>query len=173
MEFIVRRTGDPREAQITEGGQLVGQLKKDGDKTAILRTEDGSGRVLQLNPRVDGVISAFSSAVYDNENLVFKIKSGLFSHNGKVYMFKGLPEGVSMSGHLNGTKVIIRLDEFPYQDVDQVDRETREKLLRYRGIEVGRVSGLGTRGHKVVLHDDLLDIGLPLSAVSYLLYSTG
>lgn len=172
-EYIIRRTGGPREAEITENGRFVGQLEEDNDKTAILRTKDGSGRVFELNPRVDGVISTFSSTIYDSESLVLKIKSGLFSHNGNVYMFKGLPEGVAMIGHLSGVKVISRLDRFPYQDLDQVDRETRERLSRYRGIEVGRISGLGSRGHKVALHDDLFDIGLPLSAASYLLYSTG
>jgi hypothetical protein len=176
IEYLVKRTGNPSEAEILQSGQLVAHLEnasQNGRILSRLKTEDGTGRVYELDPRVDGVISPFSSEIYDKGKPVLKIKSGVFSHDSKVYMFKSLPEGVSMKGHLNGIKSVTRLDNFPYKSVGEIDRDTRERLLRYRGVEVGKISGLGTRGHKVVLDEELSDIGLPLSAASYLLYSTG
>jgi hypothetical protein len=140
---------------------------------SILKVEDGSNRVYELDPRVDGVISPFSCAIYEDGKLVLKIKSGAFSYNDRVYVFKSLPEGNSMRGHLSGSKSICRLDNFPYHSVDEIDRETREKLSRNRGVEVARLSGLGKLGHKVTVSEELEKISLPLSAASYLLYSTG
>lgn len=171
----MRRTGGDK-AEVTQGGQLVGYLEhaKTGDPRARLRTEDGTNRSFEFDPRVDGVIAAFSCAIYDEtKNLVLKIKSGCFAYGGKVYVFKSLPEGSSMKNHLSGTKSICRLDNLPYNDVDEIDRETREKLFRHRGVEVGKLSGFGRLEHRVTLSDDLSEIGLPLSAASYLLYSAG
>ncbi len=174
-EYVVRRTGDPGEAEIVQSGQLVARLEKlKGDLRALLKAEDGSHRIYHLDPKVDGAISPFSIAIFeDGGKLILKIKSGAFSHHGKVYLFKSLPEGKSMKGHLHGSKYICRLDNFPYQSVDDIDRETREKLNRYRGVEVGTLSGLGKFGHRVRLGEELMDVGLPLSAASYLMYSTG
>ncbi len=78
-----------------------------------------------------------------------------------------------MRGHLHGLKYISRLDHLPYQSVDEIDRMTREQLNKHRGVEVGRLDGLGSLGHEVFLDEELAEIGLPLSAASYLLYSTG
>jgi len=174
VDYLVKRTGNPSEAEIFQSGRLVAHLvnaSQNGQVISRLKTEDGC--IFELDPRVDGVISPFSFQIYDDGRPVLKIKSGVFSLDGKVYVFKSLPEGVSMKGHLSGTKSITRLDNFPYKNVDEIDPETRGKLLRYRGIEVGKISGLGTRGHKVILDEELSDIGLPLSAASYLMYSTG
>jgi len=88
-------------------------------------------------------------------------------------MFKSIPEGKSMRHHLSGTKYICRLLNFPYHDIDGIDAETRERLIKHRGIDLGTFSGLGKLKHEVKLNDELADIGLPLSAASYLLYATG
>jgi hypothetical protein len=175
-EFVVRRTAGDR-AEIIQGGHLVGYIehpKSGRDLRARLETEDGTNRVYEFDPRVDGAISTFSYAIFDEkQDTILKIKSGCFSYVGKVYVFKSLPEGTSMKRHLSGTKSICRLDNLPYQSVDEIDRETREKLYRHRGVEVGRLSGFGRLGHKVTLDDDLSGIALPLSAASYLLYAAG
>jgi hypothetical protein len=174
-EYVVKRTGDPNEAEIMHSGKLAAHLDKiQGELRTILKYEDGSHRILYLDPKVDGAITPFSTAVYDKEGkILLKIKSGCFSYNGKIYLFKSLPQGVSMKGHLHELKYICRLDHLPYQSVDEIDRMTREKLNIHRGIEVGRLSGLGSLGHEVSLDEELAGIGLPLSAASYLLYSTG
>jgi methyl coenzyme M reductase gamma subunit len=88
-------------------------------------------------------------------------------------MFKSLPEGKSLKHHMSGTKYICRLVNFPYHDVSEIDLETRERLSRYRGVDVGTLSGLGKLKHQVRLGEELADLGLQLSAASYLLYSTG
>lgn len=176
VAYLVKRTGAPNEAEILQAGKLVAHLENvTGNRrmSSRLMTEDGTGRVFDLDPRVDGVLSPFSFSIYDKGKLALKIRSGAFSFNDRVYMFKSLPEGVSMKGHLSGAKSITRLDNFPYKSVDGIDPETREKLYRYRGVKVGKLSGLGTRGHEVTLDEELADIGLPLSAASYLMYSTG
>ena len=174
-EYVIKRTGTPGEADITQSGQLVARLdKRKDDLRTLLKVEDGSLRNLYLDPKVDGVISPFSTAIYgDDGESVLKIKSGSFSYGGKIYLFKSLPEGHSMRGHLDGVKYICRLDHLPFHNIDEIDRETREKLYKHRGVDVGRLSGLGILGHKVVLGEELASIGLPLSAASYLLYSTG
>jgi hypothetical protein len=175
VEYVIRRTGDPSEGEILQSGKPVAFLDKPkGDLRTVLKVEDGKGRIFYLDPKVDGVIAPFSTAVYeDSGKILLKIKSGCFSFNGKIYLFKSLPEGQSMKGHLQGSKNICRLDNLPYHYVDEIDRETREKLNKHRGADVGRLSGLGSLGHKVTLSDELVEIGLPLAAASYLLYSTG
>jgi hypothetical protein len=175
LEYVVTRTGDPSEAEIRQSGELVARLDKmKGDLRTLLKLENPPKRMFYLDPKVDGSIAAFSTVVYDDSGKTWlKIKSGVLSYNGKIYLFKSLPEGKSMSGHLLGMKFISRMDNLPFHDVDEIDRQTREKLIKHRGMEVGRLSGLGSLGHKVVLSDELKDIGLPLAAASYLLYSTG
>lgn len=172
---MVRRTGAPGEAEILQSGRPVAHLEKlENELGAVLREEEVSNRVYRLDPRVDGVISPFSSAIYEDDGEpILKIKSGCFAYNGKIYLFKSLPEGKSMKGHLDRSKYICRLDNFPYYSVDEIDRETRERLNRHRGVDVGKLSGLGKLGHRVTLNHELAGIGLPLSAASYLLYATG
>jgi hypothetical protein len=174
-EYVVRRTGDPNEAEIIHSGKLAAYLDKiPGELRTILKYENGSGRTLYLDPKVNGTIAPFSTAIYDNSGKpILEIKSGCFSYRGKIYMFKSLPQGKSMKGHLHQLKFITRLDHLPYHNVDEIDRMTREKLQKHRGVEVGTLEGLGTLGHEVTLDEELEPIGLPLSAASYLLYSTG
>lgn len=148
--------------------------RADDNLQSLLKLENGSKRIYRLDPRVDRAISPFSTTIYEGDGkILLRIKSGVFSYIGKIYLFKSLPEGKSMKGHLSRSKYICRLDNFPYHDVDEIDRETRERLNRYRGVDVGRLSGLGKLGHKVTIDEELREIGLPLAAASYLLYSTG
>jgi len=174
-EYVVRRTGDPNEAEIIHSGKLAAYLDKiPGELRTILKNENGNDGVLYLDPKVNGVIAPFSTAIYDNSGkLVLEIKSGCFSYSGKIYMFKSLPHGKSMKGHLHPLKYITRLDHLPFHSVDEIDRMTREKLQKHRGVQVGTLEGLGSLGHEVSLAEELAPIGLPLSAASYLLYSTG
>jgi hypothetical protein len=173
-EYIIKRTGDPNEAEIFQSGQLVARLEKGREPLhALLKIEDGTNKSYQLDPRVDGIIAPFSLAILDGGKPELKIKSGCFSYRGKIYLFKSLPEGKSMRGHLHGTKYICRLDHLEYHTVDEIDRVTREKLMKHRGTDVGQLSGLGSLGHTVKLGGELSEIGLPLSAASYLLYSAG
>jgi len=173
--YVIKRTGDPSEAEIFQSDKLVALLDRPkGELRTVLKLEDGMLRIFYLDPKVDGTIAPFSTAVYEDPGKIFlKIKSGCFSLNGKIYLFKSLPEGHSMKGHLHGLKYICRLDNLPYHDVEEIDRETREKLNKHRGVDIGRLSGLGRLGHEVTLSNELVEIGLPLAAASYLLYSSG
>jgi len=175
VEYVVRSSRDHHDAEIFQSGRLAAHLEAPGgDLRALLKLEDGSGRVYHLEPRVDGTITPFSSSIYENGGKpILKIKSGVFSYRGKVYLFKSLPEGRSMKGHLDGSKYICRLDNLPHHDVDEIDRLTWGQLSKYRGVDVGRLSGLGKLGHKVTLEGELTDVGIPLSAASYLLYAVG
>ena len=174
-EYVVKRTSNSNDAEITRSGQLVARIeksKKDGLRFQ-LKVTDGS-IVYELDPRIDGMISPFSLTIYeDGKEPLLKIKSGCFSYEEKIYLFKSVPEGKSMSSHLEGGKYICRLENFPFHSIDEIDRETWEKLSRHRGVDVGRLSGFGRLAHKVILDEGLAGIGLVLSAASYLLYSTG
>jgi len=173
VEYVIRRTGSPKDADIFESGNLVARLEKENVLGTLLRLEDGSN-IFHFDPKVDGVLSPFSTTIYDGAGkLILKIKTNCFSHSNQVYMFKSLPEGKSLKHHLSGTKYICRLVNFPYHDINEIDLETRERLSRYRGVDVGTLSGLGKLKHQVRLGEELADVGLPLSAASYLLYSTG
>ena len=103
-----------------------------------------------------------------------KIENNLFCHNGQIYMMNNLPEGRLTRDHLSGSRLISRLVNFPCKNLDEVDHEIWQRLGRHRGFQVGEMSGFGrTGGHKVKLEPELEDIGVPLSAASYLIYSTG
>ncbi len=107
-----------------------------------------------------------------NKEYVLKIKDNLFQHGGSFYWLGGIPEGRPIKAHLIGSKIICRLVNFPFSQVDDVDEETKHQLKRYRGIYVGEFFGLGSSGFHLKLGNELNDIGLPLVASSYLLYST-
>jgi hypothetical protein len=65
------------------------------------------------------------------------------------------------------------LDNFPFSELSDVDYETRSKLIsKFRGAPVGELDGLGKEGHHLRFFNELEDIGLPLAASCYLLYST-
>jgi len=173
VEYVIRRTGSPKDADIFQSGKLIASLEKENVMETLLRAEDGS-KIFHFDPKVDGVLSPFSMTVYDGAGkAILKIKINCFSRDNQIYMFKSLPEGKSMKHHLSGSKYICRLLNFPYHDINEIDPETRERLSRHRGVDVGTLSGLGKLKHEVKIGDELADIGLPLSAASYLLYSTG
>ncbi|MGI0091896.1 MAG: hypothetical protein ACREBS_09315 [Nitrososphaerales archaeon] len=188
-EYVVKRTHSPSEATILKDGKLIGEIRKNDDGLDyVLRTkmnQKNDQKVFLLTPRVDGKISPFSIAVYEGDagkakdkkarigNQILKIKNNLFWHNGQVYMMKNLPEGRLSKDHLSGSRFISRLVNFPYKSDAEVDPETWERLRRYRGFQVGEMTGFGINGHKVKLDPELEDIGVPLSAASYLIYSAG
>jgi hypothetical protein len=172
-EFIVTRKDSPRNAEIVQDGKIVAQLEGGKDLYSILNTTDGT--TYFFHPSVDGKIQPFSMTVGKNsgsQEIVLKIVAHLFAYQRNLYVIGGIPEGKSPRD-IGQTKFICRLVNFPYSDVDQIDPHVREKLGRYRGAEVGELSGLGRRGHKVVLGEELKEIGLPLAVACYLLYSAG
>ena len=141
--------------------------------------ESENGYIFRLTPKVDGAIRPFSFEVYEENSadseraMILKIKDNLFSHHNEMYIMRGVPEGRPMSKHILGARSICRLVNFPFKTLDEIGHETKTKLTRLRGAEVGEISGYGTKGHKVKLSYELEDIGIPLSAASYLMYSTG
>ncbi len=159
----------------------MGNISKNNKLDFVIRSISGRELFL-LTPKVDGEIRPFSIAAYELEqsdssskigNQILKIKHSLFWHNGSFYMMRNLPEG-RVSDHLSGTGFISRLANFPFKNDGEIDPATWQRLHRYRGIEVGEMSGLGsTGGHKVKLQPELKDIGIPLSAASYLIYAMG
>jgi hypothetical protein len=172
-EFIVTRKDGPRSAEIVQDGKIVAQLEGGKVPHSILNTTDGT--TYFFHPSVDGKIQPFSMTVEKNtgsQEIVLKILVHLFAYQQNLYIIGGIPEGKSPR-YIWQSKYICRLVNFPYSDVDQIDPHVREKLGRHRGVEVGELSGLGRRGHKVVLGEELKEIGLPLAAACYLLYSTG
>ena len=82
------------------------------------------------------------------------------------------PEGKHWNEYLSGPRYISRLDNFPYSDLKEIDHHIKHKLRRFRGVQVGEVSGLGLQGHHVKVDKELEVIGLLIAASSYLIYST-
>ena len=87
-------------------------------------------------------------------------------------MLTNHPEGKHWNEYVSGIRYISRLDNFPYSDLREIDHHVKHELLRFRGVSVGEVSGLGIQGHHVKLGKELEVIGLQLAASSYLIYST-
>jgi hypothetical protein len=87
-------------------------------------------------------------------------------------MLTNHPEGKHWNEYLSGTRYISRLDNFPYSDLTDIDHHIKHELLRFRGVPVGEVSGLGIQGHHVKVEKELEVIGLLIAASSYLIYST-
>jgi hypothetical protein len=183
-EYVVRRTGSPWEAEIMKDGEKIGQMYKGNDTNVRVSAIIGNNTAkFLLTPRIDGKVTPFSIAAYEQEKnldqkngrekIVFKIKNNVFWHNGRIYLLNSIPEGRLSRDHLSGSRFISRLVNFPFKNHEEIDLETWERLRRYRGIQVGEISGLGITGHKVKLESELEDIGIPLAAASYLIYSTG
>jgi hypothetical protein len=136
-----------------------------------------------LTHKVDGEVRPFSIACYfaksnriDNteQQLCLKIKDHIFFHKNNSYSIgAAIPIGGHPGDFLTGVKYICRLVNFPFSGVDHIDSETKHRMKRYRGIAVGEFYGLGADGYHVKIHsDELTDIGLPLTASTYLLYTT-
>ena len=171
-QFVVKRIGSPWEADILEENEKVASLQKEGNLNFVVRLSK-DGKTLRLTPKVDGAIRPFSFEVSEEGAPILKIKNNLFFHNGQIYVLKNVSEGRPMSQHILGSRYISRLVNFPFTKMEDIDPEIRERLNRFRGIEVGELSGFGANGHKVKLSEELEDIGIPLAAASYLMYSSG
>lgn len=171
--YTVKRTGGFADAVVTEGGKEVAQIRPKGTGTFELESADGA--LWRLDPRVAGEIRPFSLVVTPASGTgtpVLRIQNHVFQHGGRFYMLMGIPEDRHPKDHLIGGRFIIRLDRFPFTNMEDIDRETWGRLRRLRGVSVGEIGGLGLDGHTVELSDELGPIGLQLAAASYLLYST-
>jgi len=181
IEYVVRQPDSPAEATIFQNQREVGRLHVEGK--GMFKLLGNENQYWILCNKVDGEIRPFSMTVISgidkdlamnapDEECVLKIKDNLFQHKGSFYWLGGIPEGRPIKAHIMGSKIICRLVNFPFSHVDDVDDETKHQLKRYRGIYVGEFYGLGSSGFHLKLENELNDIGLPLAASSYLLYST-
>ncbi|MEM0075303.1 MAG: hypothetical protein QXT39_03670 [Conexivisphaerales archaeon] len=170
VEYTVKRTGGPGEAVIFLNDREVAKLSKEDDQVTLISRD---GERWNISRRVEGELRPFSMQVKHGEKSVLTIKDNLFKHKGKFYLFMGIPEGKPMREILLGRRFICRLDNFPFNEHHEIDHETRSRIRRFRGPAVGELDGLGKAGHKVKLEDELKDIGLQISACSYLIYSAG
>ena len=173
IEYSIRSESE-NSAKILLHGKAIAHLQTKGNDVSSLETL--TGRIWEMTRRVDREIRPFSllirTASKASQNFILKIKDHLFAYGGKMYMFGAVPEGTGPHLHLRGTKFIGRLDGFPFQDPDQVDLETKNRLKRLRGVPVGEFTGIGKKTHLVKLEKELEPIGLQLAAACFVLYST-
>jgi hypothetical protein len=180
VEYLVTRTGRPGDAKIFASGEEVAEIQKGEGQTCVMKTKDGE--TLILSRTVNGEVRPFSlemtalksGGAHAGEGGIsaFTIRDHLFEHHGKIYMLTNSPEGRPLREFLLGKRYICRLDNFPFSRLAEMDHETRSRLRRFRGVPVGEMDGIGTEGHHVRLSEELEDIGMPLAAACYLLYST-
>jgi hypothetical protein len=180
IDFLVMsEIGQFSSARILKENSTIAILERRPSGDVILQSNEGN--FWKISQKVDGEYRPFSSVVtlegtgsgpIETGPVVLKIRDHLFSHNGKMYMLSNIPEDKHQHHVLRGPKFISRLDNFPYDDPSKVDPETRYRLRRHRGIQVGEISGIGHSGHKVSLNSELADIGLLLAACAFLLFTT-
>lgn len=147
-----------------------------GQTGLSFRLESTAKETWELNPRVHGEVRPFSmnvTASGDQKGPVLTIRNHVFFHGGRAYLLTGIPEDVSPADHVLGKRHVSRLDKFPFSSLESIDSETWGRLKRHRGVSVGTFGGLGLGEFRVMLSQELQDVGLPLAAASYLLYSTG
>jgi hypothetical protein len=172
-EFVVKRTGGASDAVVYGEGITLATLHGDGALQFKLSSQAGGN--WSLDPRVNGEIRPFSMNVTftgGSGKPVLTIMNHIFFHNAKAYMLTGVPQDIHPAEHILGKRHVNRLDRFPFSSLEEIDRETWGRMGRQRGVSVGTMEGLGLNGFKVELNPELQDIGLPLSAAAYLLYST-
>lgn len=170
----MKRTGKTSDAVINQGGRRVATLRGEGD--LLFRLESTASECWMLNPRVHGEIRPFSMAVTVSGHMdepVLTIRNHVFFHNGRAYILTAIPADVHPAEHTLGKRHISRLDKFPFSNLEDIDLQTWGRLRRHRGDSVGTIEGLGVDEFRVAISPELQDVGLPLSAASYLLYSTG
>ena len=181
-EYILKQTASTKDARVYQNENEVGRLLVEGKGLfKLIGFENQSWRLCN---KVDGEVRPFSMIVYvsgtaeylapntPEEEYVLKLKDHLFQHNGSFYSLGGIPEGRPAKDHIIGSKTICRLVNFPFSHIEEVDQETKHHLKKFRGIYVGEFFGLGPTGFHVKLDNELYEIGLPLAASTYILYST-
>jgi hypothetical protein len=174
VHFSVRRTGRPSDAAIWREGAREGTLGREG--ALLFRLASAANEVWILDPRVHGEIRPFSMAVtasVPGGRAVLTIRNHVFFHHATPYMITSIPEDMHPAEHLLGMRHINRLENFPFSRLEDIDLETWGRLRRQRGTSVGTIEGLGADEFRVALGGELADLGMPLAATSYLLYSTG
>ena len=174
MEYSVKRSGKPSDAVISQGGKRVATLSGEGD--LLFRLESETEGSCTLNPRVQGEVRPFSMRVTASSapgEPVLTIRNHVFFHDSKAYILTAIPEDVHPAEHALGRRHVNRLDKFPFSRLEDIDLQTWGRLRSQRGVSAGTIDGLGLEEFRVSLSQELQDIGLQLSAASYLLYSTG
>jgi hypothetical protein len=172
IEYKVRKSAGPLVATISSRGDEVADIRTGGDRTFLLVKPDGS---LKMDPRVHEV-RPFSMRVTPTEGRgepVLTIRNHLFFNHHKAYFLTGIPEDVRPADHLLGKRHVSRLDTFPFSSLEDVDPETWGRLRRHRGISVGTIEVAESGECTVALSEELGEIGLPLAAASFLLYTAG
>jgi hypothetical protein len=162
---------EPEVARIFSKQQQIGELRNVAK--GLFRLTDEAKSWL-LNRKIDGTLLPFSMLISEERDSkeILKVKDHLFPYNAYFYMIGGIPESQNPKDHLRGYKYIIRITNFPHTQHEQIDEETLSRLKRHRGVPVGRIHGLGSKGFYLKIEDELKDIGLPLAAATYLMYST-
>jgi hypothetical protein len=180
-EYVIVHS-EGKSAKILQDNKERGMLKKT-DSHGIFDLES-KGEATQkenwkLTSKVDGEVRPFSIVCYKvgskgHEELDLKIKDHIFSHGNDFYSIgEAVPVGASPRDSISGSKFICRLVNFPFSKIEDVDWETKHRMKRHRGIPVGEIHGLGADGYHVKIYgNELSDIGLPLAASTYLLYTT-
>jgi hypothetical protein len=178
-DYTVKAADRKRGATIYINRKAIAEMRTRKDFSHVLTAKDGSEWA--LTARVNGEVRPFSMTVnrlkaHDahtaSGEAVLTVRYHVFLHNGKFYMFGAAPEGRPLREFLVGKKYICRLDNFPFSSLNEIDLETMEKLKRFRGTPVGEYEGLGKEGYHVRISDELEDVGIPVVASCYLLYST-
>ena len=157
---------------VSEKGNQIAELLRSSDHDFVLRSKIGLNLV--VSRFVDGELRPFSltfKRAGENKE-VLKIKYHVFFHRNRMYLLAGLPEGRIPASHAQGARFICRLGHLDYGSHSEIDAETWNKLRKHRGVEVGEFMGLGQKGHKVILQDELSEIALPVSVACYLVYSS-
>ncbi|MDA4130270.1 MAG: hypothetical protein OK457_05830 [Thaumarchaeota archaeon] len=166
-------------------------LKKMGRGIYELREVGGEiNRVWTLTNNVDGERRPFSmfcflakkfthgdeavSTGMLNGRLNLKIRNHIFFHGNNFYSIGEVrPDGTLSKDSFSGPKYITRLVNFPFSHIDQVDEATMHQLKKHRGVAVGEIYGLGKNGYHLELYqDELAEVGLQLTASTYLMYTT-
>lgn len=172
IEYMVKGGATPPMATITREGREVAKLYADGGTMFLQAESDGRWK---MDRRVRGEIRPFSMSVVppeEPEEPILTIRNHLFYHRGKAYYLTGVPEDVRPAEHLLGKRHVSRLGTFPFSSLDDVDPETWGRLRRHRGVSVGTMESEPGE-YKVTLSVELEEIGLPLAAATYLLYTSG
>lgn len=172
-------------AKIIQNQEERASLQRTGKGVFNLQDKKNIDQSWTLSIKVDGEMRPFSMACYEasgksagvggqSKEACFKMKDHLFSHNNNFYSVgEAVPEGVSRHDAISGSKYICRLINFPFSHIDHVDEETKHQMKRYRGVAVGEINGIGLDGYRLKLYEDeLADIGLQLTASTYVAYTT-